>query len=606
MDPLRSNTNPAPVWRETTADSLSRTSVVIEGSAPLFGWYHSGGGARLKDCAAVICNPFGYEYTHAHRSLRHLADRLAQGGVPTLRFDYYGTGDSPGDDTSADDGAGLLACWLADIRAAVARVKALSGRNRVCLIGVRLGATLAALASAELDIDYLVTWAPCVSGRRYVRELRALALAAEDGAGSDTLLESAGFRLSARTAAQLQGIDLLKQHCAARKRILVVERDDRSEDPAFPDALKQGGQAVDVMKLPGYDGMFAEPHFTEVPAIAIEAITQWLTTQLPSAIAVTQPPTPAQAIRFDWIEDGAAVPLSERGCRFGAHGRLFGILSQGPDADTDKPAVVLLNSGSVHHVGPNRLYVLLSRALSARGYTCLRMDTEGLGDSVGTGPRENHPYQDSALADTDAALHYLRTHFHCRRFILLGLCSGAHTAFHAGLQLQQYQLDDLILLNPLTFHWTEDSSLDTTQHFQDVAYYRGSVRTARSWLKLLRGQVNLLHIAKVALSQCSVLARARCDALVEIVLRRPTTQLGVDLRRLFALKRTLSLFIASKDPGYDILLANAKRMAAKGLREGNIHLQFIEGADHTFSRHARRRDLIDHLLRHIDSVSQRG
>ena len=91
-------------------------------------------------------------------------------------------------------------------------------------------------------------------------------------------------------------------------------------------------------------------------------------------------------------------------------------------------------------------------------------------------------------ADTDAALHYLRTHFHCRRFILLGLCSGAHTAFHAGLQLQQYQLDDLILLNPLTFHWTEDSSLDTTQHFQDVAYYRGSVRTARSWLKLLRGQ----------------------------------------------------------------------------------------------------------------------
>jgi hypothetical protein len=34
----------------------------------------------------------GHEYTRAHCSLRHLADRLALAGMPALRFDYHGIG----------------------------------------------------------------------------------------------------------------------------------------------------------------------------------------------------------------------------------------------------------------------------------------------------------------------------------------------------------------------------------------------------------------------------------------------------------------------------------------------------------------------------------
>jgi len=32
-----------------------------------------------------------------HRTYRHLADRLTARGLPTLRFDYDGTGDSAGE-----------------------------------------------------------------------------------------------------------------------------------------------------------------------------------------------------------------------------------------------------------------------------------------------------------------------------------------------------------------------------------------------------------------------------------------------------------------------------------------------------------------------------
>jgi len=604
MDTLR-NGNLAPERHAGAAGALGRYPVTLDGGAALFGWYHSIDDAAAKDCAVVICSPLGHEYTHSHRSLRHLADRLARAGLPALRFDFRGVGDSPGDDFDSR----RLRGWLDDIHAAIAKVRQLSGRSRVCLLGVRLGATLAALAAGETGVDHLILWSPCVSGRRYLREMKAIARASGSDSSNSSMLESAGFMLSEETQAELQQVDLLQQTFQVRRKVLVIDRDDLDTDMALPEKFQFEGIGVDHLKLPGYEGMFAEPQFTEVPHIAIEAITQWLGAQTPDPFANFTPPPASTPIRLEQPDgDGRSTTITEQPCRFGEHEQLFGIVShRGEEPAADKPVIVMLNSGSVHHVGPNRLYVLLSRALSARGFTCLRMDLEGLGDSVSRrGERENHPYQTTALADADSAMTFLRARFQCRRFILLGLCSGAHTAFHAGLELEQHQLDDLILLNPLTFHWQEGMSLATTQHFQDVAYYRRSARSAKSWLKLLQGKVNLLYIARVALSQLGIALKARGAALAEILLRRPSTPLAADLARLWRRGRPLSLFIAGRDPGYDILLANAKHMARKSMREQKIHLQFIEDADHTFSKYDRRMALIEKLVRHIEKPPSRA
>ena len=69
-----------------------------------FGWYHHAGSIPSGDLVAVVCGPVGHEYTRAHRTLRHLADSLAGRGVPTMRFDYHGIGDSPGSDLDPDQG----------------------------------------------------------------------------------------------------------------------------------------------------------------------------------------------------------------------------------------------------------------------------------------------------------------------------------------------------------------------------------------------------------------------------------------------------------------------------------------------------------------------
>ncbi len=119
--------------------------------------------------------------------------------------------------------------------------------------------------------------------------------------------------------------------------------------------------------------------------------------------------------------------LSESALQFGENGRLLGILTTPRHADSRLPVVVIPNTGIEHRVGPNRLHVQVARALSARGYICLRFDLAGLGDSdpvPGAAP--------SAAADLAEALDALDLRFPGSAYTLIGLCSGAHDAHQFG------------------------------------------------------------------------------------------------------------------------------------------------------------------------------
>jgi pimeloyl-ACP methyl ester carboxylesterase len=118
----------------------------------------------------VICNQWGAEHINAHRALRQLSRKLSGAGLHVLRFDYFGAGDSAGDKTQAD-----LPGWENDIKSALAELASITGSMRVNLIGLLLGATLAAKVAVSLDrgVNSLVLWDPVVNGRAYLDELYA-------------------------------------------------------------------------------------------------------------------------------------------------------------------------------------------------------------------------------------------------------------------------------------------------------------------------------------------------------------------------------------------------------------------------------------------------
>ena len=74
---------------------------------PLFGWLHLPAHPPAS-IGLVICNAFGHEALCSHRSVRHFAERAARQGIPTLRFDYDGTGDSAGTGNDPD----RVSSWL--------------------------------------------------------------------------------------------------------------------------------------------------------------------------------------------------------------------------------------------------------------------------------------------------------------------------------------------------------------------------------------------------------------------------------------------------------------------------------------------------------------
>ena len=125
--------------------------------------------------------------------------------------------------------------------------------------------------------------------------------------------------------------------------------------------------------------------------------------------------------------------MRERALVFGP-ANLVGILTQ-PDPDRARegaPGFVILNSGILHRVGASRLYVRLARALAEEGFTTLRFDFSGVGDSDVR--RDAIPVEERFVTETREAMDYLAEAAGVDQFVVGGLCSGADGAFFTSLE----------------------------------------------------------------------------------------------------------------------------------------------------------------------------
>jgi alpha-beta hydrolase superfamily lysophospholipase len=592
-------------------DGVKRTPVYLESRGQwLFAWLHWREQVR-SDHGILLCPPVGHEQIHAHRSLRHLADAAARAGFPVLRLDYHGTGDSAGTEDEPD----RYATWLANLRDAQIWLREQLGCRRITLIGLRLGATLAAQAAAAQDVDGLVLWAPVVKGRAYVRELRALSSMAGGGdrpaPGTPGDLEVAGFVLTEQTARDLSGLDLLKSEPRCR-RALIVARDDMPADAALQEHLRARGIEVEQTLPPGYADMMAEPHFTKVPHEAIAQVVAWLRAASAGAADAAPEETTFVAQAILAHEPAAGSPrIREESLYINDRPALFGIVSEPHDTPAAPlPFLVLLNAGSCYHVGPNRLYVSLSRVLAARGFRCLRMDLCGLGDSETSDPeRENDPYPATTFRDIDRTLKHLRTHWGAERLVLLGLCSGAYAAFQSAARLTDPVLVESVLINPLTFYWHEGMSLGPSPAEQ-LQSYRACLRSLwqpKKWLKLLSGksQLGVAGLMRLLMGRRRGRGRAgRGTAFTggpsDVPMTHPVREdLPGDLERIAGAGRQLACFFAKSDPGHALLTDSALRQVNDLCTAGRMSVAFIEDADHTFSRLGPRRALVQAITEYL-------
>ncbi|HFD31634.1 MAG TPA: hypothetical protein ENJ28_02810 [Gammaproteobacteria bacterium] len=131
---------------------------------------------RSAQEAFVFCHPFAEEKLWTHRVYVSFARELTKAGYAVLRLDCMGQGDSNGDFSDS-----TIESMQNDIESGIEYVKTkLDGDIKINLLGLRFGATLAALVAEKNNaINKLILWDPIVDGSRYMQEILRSNLSAQ-------------------------------------------------------------------------------------------------------------------------------------------------------------------------------------------------------------------------------------------------------------------------------------------------------------------------------------------------------------------------------------------------------------------------------------------
>lgn len=197
----------------------------------------------------VVCPPLLHEHFLGYRLLALICQRLASLGIASLRFDYYGSGDSEGDDSQFS-----LAGAAADTATAISHLRSL-GNAPLLLAGVR-GGSWPALDNAA-NCDRLLLWQPLINGADWLSELLQNDLAERNDRMRYPLLPS----LPKASAADW----LLGSACGSELRNELLHADW----PATPPSV-----AIDIAAPAGNDALSRWP--TARQQTLPLALTEWI------------------------------------------------------------------------------------------------------------------------------------------------------------------------------------------------------------------------------------------------------------------------------------------------------------------------------------------
>lgn len=141
----------------------------------LYSVLHLASGAQAQtEFGVVFCAPLFDEKLWSHRVLVNYARSLAAQGIPVLRFDYFGDGESEGRFEEA-----TVSSRVADILDGVEFCRSRAGVRRIYLLGLCYGAALALAAAKAGTVEGVAAWAPVMNGQQYASDLLRAHLGAQ-------------------------------------------------------------------------------------------------------------------------------------------------------------------------------------------------------------------------------------------------------------------------------------------------------------------------------------------------------------------------------------------------------------------------------------------
>lgn len=543
--------------------------VAFEG---LHGWFAPGSSRR----GVLLCGTYGFEQLCAYRAWRGLARSIAAAGCATLRLDYPGQGDS----RDASPGEDAIAASVRAIRQGIAFLRAEGGADEIVLVGLRLGATLAALAAREGGVERLALLAPFATGKAYLREMTMQARLLDVLPDRTPIAQPPGsllvgsFHLGPDALAALARLDPAAEPAAepaaAPARVLLLG----ARTDALAGHYRSLGGAVEAGPFPDLTQLVSDPLFATAPEATFAAVRDFACAgALPRSMPARAPRGPCRIAGAGWTEETA---------RFGPG--LVGTLCGPPDAHPAGPAVLFVNSGRNVRSGQGRQTTRLARRLAADGVASLRFDARGIGDSADRPDGGLPVYAADAIDDVRAALDHLASR-QAGPVVVLGTCSGGYLAFRA--LCAEARLAAAVLVNPYCFALKPGTDVEAMirDAFRGTVSYAERARQGRFWRRILGGEIRLGTVVRALWRDGRAMA-ARGAARLARALPGRGSVVG-EIARLRRRGARIRLVYSAGDMGMPALRthlgAHTGRAATRLARRLGYPVTVLEGVDHSLS-----------------------
>lgn len=219
----------------------------------LRGMIHRPAGARRRAPGVVFFHGFTGDRMESHWIFIKCARALAQQGIASLRFDFYGSGESQGEFREV-----TLQGEISDAQAAVEffRIQRGIDAQRLGLCGLSLGGAVAACVAARLRVQALVLWA-ALAHPTHLRDLaeRTKPIPSDDGAR-----EYNAHHISRRFLDHIERVQPLKSIARFKGPTLIIhpEKDGYLSLVHPHDYFQAAGASLkEKVNIPGADHTFS-------------------------------------------------------------------------------------------------------------------------------------------------------------------------------------------------------------------------------------------------------------------------------------------------------------------------------------------------------------
>lgn len=333
----------------------------------------------------VLIPPVGREADVTYRLLRTLAVRAAEGGWLAVRMDLTGDGES-----QSVLGEDLPCTWVEDVVAVVETVKSWAPGASVHLVGLRLGALVAAAVPVEAR-DSVLAWEP-VTPKQWLKEQRTLRVLSLPLPRTTIpgLHEFVGSTLTDAQRASLSDLSMPEE--AQDVRVVVDEDHQRAADLYATE--------VSLALVP--------------PEVVRDVLSSLPAGGEPRPVRVT--PT-IEAVR---VVDGRKVVLRHE--TWGRHA--FPVVVTHTAGGARNVTLLMVAGSSEAKSGPSGLWAQLAPELAAHDAQVVRADRRGAGElSDPSAEFEPQPYDRVVPEDTADLARQARQRF-AGPIIGVGVCSG--------------------------------------------------------------------------------------------------------------------------------------------------------------------------------------